>query len=388
MLERGINLTQKKGLTFSSIHTTTDFPELDHSPKSRQSRTLKEITLQGAGFPLRLQGDRDSVSLSTDNIDLFQAYAREQWTALMVRGGDYLFDRCMFPDYAFKVIDCKPHYGRIGRSTTIKLDPGNTNTISREFPDATFEDVIGHEAGKRKGQIILQYLKDPAKFGEWSPRNIMFYGPPGTGKTLLARSLAGEAKVPILMVKATELLGMHVGEGSSHIHRLYRMASGIASSIVFIDEVDAIALNRRYQAIRGDVTEIVNALLSELDGITENHGVVTIVATNANGLIDGAINSRFEERIEFPLPTFEERQAMIYKWISTFPIPIEMNTYKVAKVTRGYSGRELRERILKQLLHNALLDQKSKIIEEDITSFLAHLVPSSLSVNSQKGLIN
>ena len=94
-------------------------------------------------------------------------------------------------------------------------------------------------------------------------------------------------------------MGIHVGDGARRVHKLYSDAS--KGGIIFIDELDAIGLDRRYQAIRGDVTEVVNALLSEMDGLDPNSGIVTIGATNSPFLLDPSLLNRFESQIKFDI---------------------------------------------------------------------------------------
>ena len=117
-------------------------------------------------------------------------------------------------------------------------------------------------------------------------------------KTMLAKALANKTDVPIIPVKATQLIGEFVGDGARQIHQLYDRAEEMAPCIIFIDELDAIALDRKFQELRGDVSEIVNALLTEMDGIVERDGVCTICSTNRIYSLDSAIRSRFEEEID------------------------------------------------------------------------------------------
>ena len=381
-------MPQKKTISLTTLSATSDVHETEVVRSKRRIRSIKELILEPVGFPLRIRGEREAVSLSTDNTELFQAYAREQWSGLIIKESDFLFDRCMFPDFAFQIASCNPKRGRISLKTEITLNLKPVNVIRSEMPTIQFSDIVGQQQALRKCQIILKYLKDPTKFGEWSPRNILFYGPPGTGKTFMARALAHEADVQIFLVKATELLGMHVGEGAGHIHKLYRMAAKSAPAIVFIDEIDAIGLDRRFQSIRGDVTEIVNSLLSELDGLSSNLGVGTITATNALRLLDSAVESRFEERIKFSLPTEVERLQMLQQWTANFPLPVNVDLKEIAKKTQGFSGRDLKERVLKNALHNALLSDATIITNEHIESTLSSLLESPENLPQKENTIS
>ncbi|HIH71585.1 MAG TPA: AAA family ATPase, partial [Methanothermobacter thermautotrophicus] len=188
----------------------------------------------------------------------------------------------------------------------------------------------------------------------------------GTGKTMLAKSLANELKVPLYLIKATSLIGEHVGDGARQIHELYELASKTAPSVIFIDEMDAIGLDRRYQSLRGDVSEVVNALLTEMDGINQNWGVVTIGATNNPELLDKAIRSRFEEEIEFKLPDDEERKLMLEKYIETMPLKVDFPVDKLVKLTREMSGRDIKDRVLKTALHRAIAEDSESVRAEHI----------------------
>ncbi len=312
----------------------------------------KYVLLRPAGYPLKsLFQDSPEVS----NTHLFELYAREQWYGEVVKPGCYLFDRRLYPDFAFQVVKAYPRVSIVGSDTNIvvekKIDKKNIES------DVTFDDVVGQDNALRKMRIVEKFLTEPAKFGKWAPRNILFYGPSGTGKTMMAKALSRETKVPMMPIKATTLIGEFVGEGSRQIHRLYKSAEDIAPCIIFIDELDAIALDRRYQDLRGDVSEIVNALLTEMDGIHRRKGVCTIAATNKIEFLDSAVRSRFEEEIIFNLPTEEERYQILDKNVVTLPLEMERLDLKaISRKTEGFSGRDLVEKVLKVALHHAIID--------------------------------
>jgi len=326
--------------------------------------SIKELSLKPIGYPIRAVGDGISPIITSDDPELFEVYSREQWAGYIVSEGTFLFDQFLYPDFAFKVVelvvDDDYSTGKISADTHIILE-NRVKPVKLEYPKVLFEDVIGNHDAKDKCKIIMEYLKNPKKFDNWVPRNILFYGPPGTGKTMMARALACETDVPILLTKATELIGLHVGDGARRIHQLFSLAEENAPSIIFIDEIDAVALDRRFQSIRGDVSEVVNALLSELDGLNSRPGVVTICATNAPKLLDPAIRNRFEEEILFDLPTFEERLQILQQYTKNTPILINANLIRFAKETKEFSGRELKEKLIKGAIHLAILRDTQEI---------------------------
>jgi AAA family ATPase len=234
----------------------------------------------------------------------------------------------------------------------------------------SLDDIVGHEPIKMKCRLILKYLEDPKRFGEWAPRAILFYGSPGTGKTMTAKAVACQANARIFLAKASDLIGVHVGDGGRRISSLFEDARKEAPSIVFIDELDAIGLARSFQSIRGDVSEVVTALLGELDRTTEESGVVVIGATNAPALIDPALRSRFDTVFEFGLPTLEERAKILSLYAKRLPLPFEMDLNTLASMTEGLSGRDLRDRILKESLHIAISEEKDSISTETVTRLL------------------
>ena len=319
----------------------------------------------------------------TDDMPLFERYAKEQWLGQIVKKGDYLFDQRIFPDFAFEVVEIHPSDKpvRITHSTSIRLvgikrKPRWAVEIKS---NVVFNDIVGLEHVKKKCKIIMKYLESPQLFGEWAPKNILFYGPPGTGKTMTAKALANATKVPLYLIRATDLIGEHVGEGAKRIQEVFTIAAENAPSIVFIDELDAIGLDRYYQNLRGDVAEVVNALLTEMDGLAENKGVVTIAATNNPIMLDQAIRNRFEEEVEFPLPGRKERLEMMEHYSKTLPLPVKANLRQYLEATDGMSGRDIKERLLKNALHKAIIDGSTEI---DDNHFIHAL--SLINNNSQK----
>ena len=346
--------------------------------------TAEYLVLEPAGYPMT------SILEEYPEIEdsgLFEHYAREQWKGVPATKGDYLFDTRMYPDFAYKVKEVEPPESVIGPNTSIIVRDMVDSTVPKiEFRSkVSFDDVIGQFSARQKCRLIERFLEEPEKFGKWAPRNILFYGPSGTGKTMFAKAIANKAQVPIIPVKATELIGEFVGEGARQIHQLYERAQEMAPCIIFIDELDAIALDRRNQELRGDVAEIVNALLTEMDGIVERPGICTIGATNRTDTLDPAVRSRFEEEIEFILPNEQERYQILESNISTFPLEVaDVDLSSLAKMTEGLSGRDLVEKVLKTALHRAIIDDRDSVTQEDFENSVKRIKRVNETLNPEK----
>ena len=324
------------------------------------------VVIKPVGYPFDFTLMDENIEIT--NTKLFEEYAREQWLGLVVCEKSHLFDQKIIPDYGFEIVTAKPNNSIISDNTRIKIitDEIDKKQENKVKSNITLTDIVGQENAKSKVKVITKYLENPESFGPWAPKNILFYGLPGTGKTMLVKALANELDTQLYLIKATSLIGEHVGDSSSKIHELYKKASENSPSIIFIDEIDAIALHRSFQSLRGDVSEIVNSLLTEMDGIEENKSVITIGATNNPSSLDLAVRSRFEEEIEFKLPNDNERLMILEKNLKTMPLDYDLDLEKIVKITKGLSGRDIKEKILKTALHNAISNDEEKITMKNI----------------------
>jgi AAA family ATPase len=353
--EKGVddlsNVTMENWDEFDSENQVDSVSGSENSLKEKKIEIfIKKIYLAPAGYPIKPFDAPDRLLVTVNNEKLFQAYASEQWLGLAVKKSDFIFDQLIIPDFAFEVKKILPKNAhRIGQDTNfILIQP---DLEKPRFAPVKFDEIIGNQPAKDKAEIIIQYLKKPKSFGEWAPKNILFHGQPGTGKTLSAKAIATASNCAFFAYKGSSLIGLHVGDGASKIYKLYKKAKEYAPSIVFIDELDSIGLNRSYQNVRGDVVEVSTALLAELDGLESNEGVITIGATNGLELLDPGLRSRFEEEIDFVLPNESERVDMLKLFVKKIPFPVNIDFSIVAKHTEKWSGRDLHEKLIKIAVH-------------------------------------
>lgn len=213
-----------------------------------------------------------------------------------------------------------------------------------------FDDVAGLENAKLEVMEIVEFLKNPERFvkvGAKIPKGVLLSGGPGLGKTLLAKAIAGEAGVPFFAVSASSFIELFVGTGSARVRSLFKSAQENAPCIVFIDELDAIGKARSANGggIGGndEREQTINQLLTEMDGFSENTGVVVISATNRPDILDPALvrPGRFDRLITLDPPTLKDREAILKIHTKNKPLDTDVNLHELAKSTVGLSGAEL-----------------------------------------------
>jgi len=172
-----------------------------------------------------------------------------------------------------------------------------------ETTTVTFADVAGVDEAKEEVKEIVDFLREPGRFsaiGGRIPKGVLLVGPPGTGKTLLARSIAGEAKVPFLFASGSDFVEMYAGVGASRIRKLFKEARRHPACIIFIDELDAVGRARGGNSLSHEEREqTLNQLLVEMDGFAQNQGIVVVAATNRADILDPALlrPGRFDRQV-------------------------------------------------------------------------------------------
>ncbi len=246
---------------------------------------------------------------------------------------------------------------------------------------ATFDDVAGIDEAEQELAEIVDFLKDPQKYtrlGGTVPKGVLLVGSPGTGKTLLARAVAGEAGVPFFSMGASEFVEMIVGVGASRVRDLFKLAREAAPAIIFIDELDAIGRARGAMTAFGGQSEqeqTLNQILSEMDGFTGREGVIVLAATNRPDVLDPALlrPGRFDRRVTVQPPDKVGRQAILKVHTRGTPLAQDVSLERVASMTPGLVGADLRNLVNEAALLAARRGQDA-VRQKDFVDALEKIV--------------
>lgn len=235
-----------------------------------------------------------------------------------------------------------------------------------------FKDVAGCEEEKEEVKEIIDYLRSPKKFtdmGAHIPKGILMVGPPGTGKTLLAKAVAGEANVPFFSISGSDFVEMFVGTGASRVRDMFKTTQKSAPCIIFIDEIDAVGRQRGAGMGGGndEREQTLNQLLVEMDGMTDNAGIVVIAATNRPDVLDPALlrSGRFDRRVTVSLPDIKGREAILQVHARNKKLASDVSLANLAKRTPGFSGADLAN-VLNEGAILAVRKNESKVTMTDL----------------------
>src|SRR5204862_4705262 len=232
--------------------------------------------------------------------------------------------------------------GSFGRSRARRVNP--------ERIQVTFKDVAGIDEAKAELTEVVDFLRDPGRYGRLGgrvPHGVLLSGPPGTGKTLLARAVAGEAGVPFFSISASEFIEAIVGVGASRVRDLFAQAKATAPAIVFIDELDAIGRSRGGSGTIGGHDEreqTLNQILTEMDGFSGTEGVIVIASTNRPEVLDQALlrPGRFDRRVTVNPPDQTGRRLILEVHTRGVPLAGDVDLDALASSTPGMVGADLR----------------------------------------------
>jgi cell division protease FtsH len=235
-----------------------------------------------------------------------------------------------------------------GKGGAFSFGKSKARLLDESTNPVTFADVAGCDEAKEEVKEVVDFLRDPQKFqklGGRIPRGLLLVGPPGTGKTLLAKSIAGEAKVPFFSISGSDFVEMFVGVGASRVRDMFDNAKKNAPCIIFIDEIDAVGRQRGAGLGGGndEREQTLNQMLVEMDGFETNVGVIVVAATNRPDILDAALlrPGRFDRQVYVTLPDIRGREQILNVHMRKVPLGQDVSPGVIARGTPGMSGADL-----------------------------------------------
>lgn len=368
----------------------------------------KKVVLAPIENNIKVQGDVRSLFAGKIMVqgDIITSQVRSSPSS-MGMGFDSLFDNFMdfspMTEIKFAVVSTNPvGVVVVGANTEVdvKEEPVDVASIDgvSNLIDVTYEDIGGlKEEVKKVREMIEIPLKRPElfeKLGITPPKGVLMQGPPGTGKTLLAKAVANESDAHFISIAGPEIMSKYVGGSEENLREKFEEAEANAPSIIFIDELDAIAPNR--ENTQGEAERrTVAQLLTLMDGLKSRGQVVIIGATNRPDSIDPALRrpGRFDREIEIGVPDQEERLEILEIHTRSMPLSEDVNLEEFAAVTHGFVGadleslcREAAMRVVRRIIPDIKSDEEisedvlKKIIVEpkDFKEALKEIQPSAL----------
>ena len=259
-----------------------------------------------------------------------------------------------------------------GAGGVMRFSKARTRIASDDQKKKTFADVAGCDEEKEDLQEIVEFLKNPASYTEMGariPKGVLLVGPPGTGKTLMAKAVAGEAGVQFLSISGSDFVELYVGVGAGRVRDLFEQAKKAAPAIVFIDEIDAVG-RQRGSGLGGGHDEreqTLNQLLVEMDGFSNNEGVIVMAATNRADILDNALlrPGRFDRQVYIGLPDVKGREAILKVHARGKRLGDDVDLNSIARGTPGFSGADL-ENLLNEAALLAVRRSRRFIMNADI----------------------
>jgi len=235
-----------------------------------------------------------------------------------------------------------------GKGGAFSFGKSKARLLDESITPVTFADVAGCDEAKEEVKEVVDFLKDPTRFqklGGRIPRGLLLIGPPGTGKTLLAKSIAGEAKVPFFSISGSDFVEMFVGVGASRVRDMFANAKKNAPCIIFIDEIDAVGRQRGAGLGGGndEREQTLNQMLVEMDGFETNVGVIVVAATSRPDILDAALlrPGRFDRQVYVALPDIRGREQILNIHMRKVPLAQDVSAITIARGTPGMSGADL-----------------------------------------------
>lgn len=282
--------------------------------------------------------------LNVDND--FTNFVKSRLTEIPLVEGDTVFLTILGSAIPLTVVRLRPHgVTKISESTVLQV-MSEPSPEKKGISKVTYEDVGGlQEETRRVREMVELPLRHPELFhrlGIEPPKGVLLLGPPGCGKTLLAKAVANESDANFLSINGPEIMSKFYGESEARLREIFQKAQENAPSIIFIDEIDAIAPKR--EEVTGEVERrVVAQLLAVMDGLEGRGNVIVIGATNVPGIIDPALRrpGRFDREVEIGVPDKEGRFEILQIHTRGMPLSEDVDLKTLCKVSHGYTGADL-----------------------------------------------
>ena len=341
--------------------------ELQYTLKSDNTKKYKYSVPNVSLFLQDTQGYRKAYNEKNPDSQLVEDFYPVSDNSFLLSFLPYLLMVALMIGFTFVIMRQAGGGGKMSQ-----FSKANARTQPSNGPKITFADVAGAEEEKEEMSEIVDFMKNPRKYQELGakiPRGVLLLGPPGTGKTLLAKAVAGEANVPFFSISGSDFVEMFVGVGASRVRDLFDQAKKHTPSIIFIDEIDAVGRQRGTGLGGGhdEREQTLNQLLVEMDGFTDNQGVIVIAATNRRDILDPALlrPGRFDRQITVGYPDIKGRDAILRVHTKNKKLAPAISLATIATGTAGFTGADLANLVNEAALLAARNNRKA-ITQPDI----------------------